>query len=356
MTSTKKAGTLLVVAVLVTTALFVGDFMSQPPRPAWATSTTFTSSPTSGAAGTVVAASGSNYAGTTCTLSSSPSGLLSSPTCSISSGTLTGAFTVASGAAVGSYTVTVTTNAGESATASFYVTVPSEKTFVLIPASGAAGTVVTASVSGYAGTACTLSSSPSGLFTSSSCGMWGGALSGVFTVAVSAPAGSYTVTVTTNVPGETGSAMFTVTTATTTVQASTTVYVTVAYGTTQTATDQGMVIQIVSNSIVSSIVFDSTRGLLNFTVSGPSGTYGFFNATMAKTFLLGQPLVLIDGVEHPASVSGDPSFWYIHVTYSHSEHHVTIGGSNMIPEFPSVPLLAILLVLAIVILRRRHKG
>jgi hypothetical protein len=105
-------------------------------------------------------------------------------------------------------------------------------------------------------------------------------------------------------------------------------------------------------SSVSGLVFDSTRGLLNFTVSGPSGTYGFFNATIARTLLSGQPVVLIDGVLSPASVSQDANFWYVHVTYMHSQHHVTIGGSNTVPEFPSTPLLVILLLLSIVILSR----
>jgi len=77
-------------------------------------------SPTIGGAGTVVSVSGSGYAGTTCTLSATPSGLFSSSTCSISAGTLTGSFTVASGAPGGTYAVTVQTNVpAQSATAEF---------------------------------------------------------------------------------------------------------------------------------------------------------------------------------------------------------------------------------------------
>jgi hypothetical protein len=62
--------------------------------------------------------------------------------------------------------------------------------------------------------------------------------------------------------------------------------------------------------------------------------------------------VLIDGVQSPASVSEDANFWYVHVTYMHSQHRVTIGGSNTVPEFPSVPLVVIFVLLSIVILRR----
>jgi hypothetical protein len=119
-----------------------------------------------------------------------------------------------------------------------------------------------------------------------------------------------------------------------------------------TVTVEGLQMQVVSNSSVSGLVFDSTRGLLNFTVSGPSGTHGFFDATIARSLLSGQPVVFIDGVLSPASASQDANFWYVHVTYMHSEHHVTIGGSNTVPEFPAVPLLMVLLLLPIVIFRR----
>lgn len=75
-------------------------------------------SPVSGPTGTVVTVTGSNYAGTTCTLSSSPSGLFSSSACSISAGILTGGFTIASTDS-GNYVVTTTTDAGESVGAAF---------------------------------------------------------------------------------------------------------------------------------------------------------------------------------------------------------------------------------------------
>jgi hypothetical protein len=125
--------------------------------------------------------------------------------------------------------------------------------------------------------------------------------------------------------------------------------------TTTTATIAELQVQIVSNSLVSSLIFDSTRSLLNFTVSGPDGSQGFFEATIAKSLLSGQPIVMIDGVEHPASVTEDANFWYIHVTYSHSQHSVTIGGSDTIPEFLSVAVLLAVLMLVILGIRRRHK-
>jgi hypothetical protein len=168
---------------------------------------TFTLTPTSGRLGTVVTASGTNFAGITCSLTSSPSGLLSAQSCSISGGTLTGGFTVAAGAPAGGYTVTVTTDvASDTVSASF--TVPGA-TLNLGPSTGAAGTTVTATGINYAGSTCTLTSSPIGLFTSQVCAISAaGALTGGFTVASDAASGTYTVTATN--PSESSFATFTV--------------------------------------------------------------------------------------------------------------------------------------------------
>jgi hypothetical protein len=142
-------------------------------------------------------------------------------------------------------------------------------------------------------------------------------------------------------------------TASTTVSTVVTVYTTVGTGATVTALARGLVMQVSSNSSVSDLVFDSSRNLLNFTVSGPAGTHGFFDAAIAKSLLLGQPVVLIDGVGHTASVTEDADFWYIHVTYPHSAHHVAIEGSNTIPEFSSFAMLTVIFVFAIIVFKRR---
>jgi len=81
--------------------------------------------PTSGGIGTSVSITGSNFlfTDTTCAVSSVPSGLLSGPTCSITNGAVTASFTVASGVAAQSYTVSVTGSPGSDfASAAFIVT------------------------------------------------------------------------------------------------------------------------------------------------------------------------------------------------------------------------------------------
>ena len=141
----------------------------------------------------------------------------------------------------------------------------------------------------------------------------------------------------------------------TTVSTLVTVSTILTYGPTPTTMAQEEPIQVVSNSSIAGFIFDPARNLVNFTVTGPGGSYGFFDATIPKALLLGQPVVLIDGVEQPASVTEDPVSWYIHVTYPHSEHQVTIGGSNPVPEFPSALVAVAVLALVPVMLRRRNR-
>ena len=176
----------------------------------FAVTATVTVTPSSGRAGANILVSGSNFdlADTTCTLSSSRSGLLTSAACAISgTGTVSGSFIVGSGAN-GSYTVTVTGTTGDTGVATFNVGL--SPTLVLSPTFGQIGTPVAASGPNYLGTVCILTASPSSLFSSQSCSIVGGSLTGSFTVAQGAsPGTAYTVGVQTNA-ADSASATFTV--------------------------------------------------------------------------------------------------------------------------------------------------
>jgi hypothetical protein len=151
----------------------------------------------SGPTGTGISASGSKYQGTTCLLTSSPSGLFTSQSCTLTSGTLAGSFNVASGAATGTaYTVTAQTNAGagDSASANFAVTVGPSSTLKLTPPSGPISAVISGTGAGFTtDTTCTLISAPAGVLSSPSCTVAGGNATIGFTVPLSALAGTYTL-------------------------------------------------------------------------------------------------------------------------------------------------------------------
>jgi len=74
----------------------------------------------------------------------------------------------------------------------------SPPTLVLTPTSGVSGTLVTVSGLNYQGSTCLLSSAPPNLFTSQTCEIVAGVLTGSFTADSSAPAGDYSVATETN--------------------------------------------------------------------------------------------------------------------------------------------------------------
>jgi len=156
--------------------------------------------PSSGPAGTPVSVSGFGfYSGdATCTLTGGP---VSTYTCNIGSGKLTGTFVVANPYPTGTYTITATTNGADSgeAVASFTVTAASSSQYItLSPSSGNVGASVNVNSGALppgdfssADTNCALSGSI--IAAGSSCSILGGILNALFTVGNVAP-GVYTIT------------------------------------------------------------------------------------------------------------------------------------------------------------------
>jgi streptogramin lyase len=130
---------------------------------------------------------------------------------------------------------------------------------------------------------------------------------------------------------------------------------------TQSGVSPTTFIQVSSNSTVSNFQFDSSKLLLNFTVSGPSGTIGYTNVVIAKNLLNGSPAVLIDNGLTPVlalSLTSNSTHYFIAFTYHHSTHQITIGGSNTVPEFQTsaLPLLAgALLMISLAVQKRRKR-
>jgi hypothetical protein len=187
------------VSTVTVTSLASGTSKSAP----FLLTPTIVLSPTSGRANTPVSVTGSNFAAGDigCTITSDPTGLISTYSCVLVASVMSGSFVVAV-VSSGNYTVYITGSSGDYGFATFIV--PSAPALTLYPPSGASGTPVTATGSNFAGTTCQLTSSPSGLFLSSSCSLSGGSLtSGTgFTVSSGAAVGTaYTVTVTTNLGG-----------------------------------------------------------------------------------------------------------------------------------------------------------
>ncbi|MCW4019040.1 MAG: hypothetical protein NWF00_10255 [Candidatus Bathyarchaeota archaeon] len=92
-----------------------------------------------------------------------------------------------------------------------------------------------------------------------------------------------------------------------------------------------------SNSTVSELVFNSTSSELCFTVSGPSGTTGYVELTIAKTLVpkIEDIRVYLDGDQlYYEAVSKDNS-WLLKFNYQHSIHQVTVDLAANSVEAPS---------------------
>ena len=83
---------------------------------------------------------------------------------------------------------------------------------------------------------------------------------------------------------------------------------------------------VISNSTVSQLAFNSTSQELTFTVSGPSGTHGFANVTIAKTLIsdVSALKVYLNGTAINYTINDLTYYWLIHFTYHHSTHKVVL--------------------------------
>jgi len=162
--------------------------------------------PSSASPATTVHVSGSGFLSTdtSCSLSGTP---ISQGTCSVTGGTLDGAFTVAN-VASGFYTITATANpGGDSASANFQVN-SAIPTITVNPSTAGVGATVQVSGSGFAPSDSSCSLSGGGVVASETCSVSNGAVSASFVVAA-ASAGSFTINVTGNPAGDSASALFT---------------------------------------------------------------------------------------------------------------------------------------------------
>jgi hypothetical protein len=97
-------------------------------------------------------------------------------------------------------------------------------------------------------------------------------------------------------------------------------------------------VEIANNSTVSSVELNKEAKIVTFKVEGKSGTRGVTLITIPKAMLSGE-MMMIDGqVVSPERnnviVASDTSTeTTFKINFSHSEHDVTVSGTNVSPEF-----------------------
>jgi hypothetical protein len=135
----------------------------------------------------------------------------------------------------------------------------------------------------------------------------------------------------------------------------------------QTLSVWSLPFSIVSNSTVSELAFNSTGKTLSFTVSGPSGTTGCTNITIAKTLVadINELVVYIDENQTSYSATSTNDSWLLILTYHHSTHRVLVilGSSQAVPltDAPTRKIIIFAAAMIIILLatllftRRRRK-
>jgi hypothetical protein len=110
-----------------------------------------------------------------------------------------------------------------------------------------------------------------------------------------------------------------------------------------------------ANASVAGLLFDASRRLVNFTISGVDGTVGSFVVVIAKALLDGTPVVFVDELPVASTYTENDTHFLVRFDHILSTHTVTVGGSNTIPEFPLPSLVAMSSIFMTLILRRWSK-
>ncbi|MCW4029349.1 MAG: hypothetical protein NWE92_06855 [Candidatus Bathyarchaeota archaeon] len=86
------------------------------------------------------------------------------------------------------------------------------------------------------------------------------------------------------------------------------------------------VFSVNSNSTISQLAFNSTSNELAFTASGQSGTHGYVEVYVPKTLIsdISNLRAFVDGAEVSFSSQDQGDAWFITLSYSHSEHRITM--------------------------------
>jgi len=121
---------------------------------------------------------------------------------------------------------------------------------------------------------------------------------------------------------------------------------------------------VTSNSTLSSLAFDSTKSQLSFTVSGPSGTYGYAQVCIPKSLMNDTSALTITSDGHTITYTAlsEGSIWLVTIYYHCSTHSIVMNIAAQPTTFGGLWLLVVIIPVAVIvavaaglmILRRRN--
>ncbi|MCW3981925.1 MAG: hypothetical protein NWE81_02250, partial [Candidatus Bathyarchaeota archaeon] len=122
-------------------------------------------------------------------------------------------------------------------------------------------------------------------------------------------------------------------------------------------------IHTTSNSTISDFHFSASQKMASFNVSGVSpNTTGFCRVAIPKDLLWAEEpswVVSVNGSIVSVRAQVYTNLTYLYFTYNHSIQNVRIYGTEVIPEFSTLPILSILAILTLSVVGLNatlHKG
>jgi hypothetical protein len=119
-----------------------------------------------------------------------------------------------------------------------------------------------------------------------------------------------------------------------------------------TSPEEKYVFSVISNSTIIDLTYNSTERALSFALTGPSGTTGYTNVTIAKEMIgeiTGLKVYLDESIVYYTAKSNDAS-WLLHFTYQQSTHTVVMNLSSPTQPFLETPLgIAALTVIVVAV-------
>jgi hypothetical protein len=114
-----------------------------------------------------------------------------------------------------------------------------------------------------------------------------------------------------------------------------------------------------SNSNIENFNFTQTLKRISFNVTGPAESTGYCNTTIPSELLWGEFTIHMDGnplvrdVDYSQTSNGTHNSFY--VTYTHSTHLLEITATEVIPEFPAIMTLPLLILASLIALKLSKK-
>ena len=107
-------------------------------------------------------------------------------------------------------------------------------------------------------------------------------------------------------------------------------------------------VAMTSNSTISNFDFSESLKQISFNVTGPTGKAGCCNVTIPLALLKGEPwTIYVNNTDCTTlcSITGNSTHTFIYIPYTCSTNTIQIKATWVVPEFPSIIILPLIMIL-----------